>query len=68
MQDTAEHYPDLGTGTFGVEGWCDDCGRNGISYLNTGETYDLTICFDSNSERFLIASYGDIAEQQANYN
>ena len=47
---------------FGVEGFCDPCGREGISYLNMGDTYDLTVCFDSRTNRFLIASWGSIVE------
>lgn len=66
LEDTAKHYPDLGAGTLGTEGWSDECGRNGITYLNTGDTYDLTLCFDSRSERFLISSWGDLAEAFAN--
>lgn len=50
-------------GTFGVEG---DCEQNGeghitIQYLNTGDTYELTVCYYKG--RFIIASWGAIAEQ-----
>ena len=60
MEMTEKKFPLLST--FGVEGWCDDCGREGVSYLNTGDTYDLTICFHSGSERFFISSWGDAFE------
>jgi len=60
MQDAERKWPDLST--FGVEGWCDECGREGVSYLNTGDTYDLTICFHSGYERFSISSWGDAYE------
>lgn len=29
--------------TYGVEGWCTQMGRNGVSYLNAGDPYALTI-------------------------
>ena len=60
MQSAEKKWPDLST--FGVEGWCDECGREGVSYLNTGDTYDLTICFHSGYERFFISSWGDAYE------
>lgn len=53
----------FGLGMCGVEGWCDEIGREGISYLNPGDTYDLTICFHSGQERFFISSWGDAYER-----
>jgi hypothetical protein len=34
----------------------------GYSYVNTGETYDLTLMYDHKKRRFLVSSWGDIAE------
>jgi len=48
-------------GTFGVEGFSDECGRDGIQYLNTGDTYELTIAFRSRSERFYLTTLECIA-------
>jgi len=62
MLATEERFTDLGT--FGVEGWCDDDGNDGVQYLNTGQAYDLTIVFKSETEQFRIASWGDIAEKK----
>lgn len=50
-------------GTFGVEG---DCAANGdghitIQYLNTGDSYELTVCYYQG--RFIVAAWGDIAER-----
>jgi len=61
MERTEERYSDIGT--YGVEGMV-YAGpfTYGLSYLNTGETYDLTILFDSRRERFFIGSWGDFVE------
>jgi len=48
---------------YGVEGFCWDCGRDGISYLNMGDTYDQTIMFDSRSDRFWVGCWGDFVER-----
>jgi tetrahydromethanopterin S-methyltransferase subunit G len=34
----------------------------GILYVNTGETYDFTVLYDTRQERFLITSWGNIVE------
>jgi hypothetical protein len=59
LEDTERQFPDLGT--FGVEGhsWTT---YHGVNYLNTGDTYDATILFRSDSERFWIGSWGDFVE------
>ena len=44
---------------FGVEGSPDTDG-NFLSYVNTGETYDLTLCHYKG--KFIISSWGDIVE------
>ena len=62
MELTESRFVDLGT--FGVEGWCDSEGKHGVSYLNTGDTYEITILFSSETERFSIGSWGDIAESR----
>lgn len=48
---------------FGSAGFCWDCGRDGITYLNMGDTYDFTILFDSRSERFSTGCWGDVVER-----
>ena len=63
MEATEKIFTDLGT--FGLEGFCDSVGKNGVSYLNTGDSYGLTIVFLSDSEKFEISSWGEIAENQS---
>jgi len=62
MERAEERFSDLGT--FGVEGMV-FAGQfsDGLSYLNTGDSYDLTILFDSRRERFFIGSWGDFVER-----
>lgn len=52
---SAEHSLDA----YGVEGFCSDDGRHGISYLNRGDPYAATVIFRSRSERFYIGAWGD---------
>jgi len=59
LQQAQRMFPDLGT--CGVEGWCDDDGRNGVSYLNAGDTYEQTVFFFSRTERFRVTCIGDVA-------
>jgi hypothetical protein len=59
MREVAESH---GVG-YGIEGFCDDVGRHGISYINMGDTYDTTIIFRSESERFSIGDWGSIVER-----
>lgn len=48
---------------YGVEGFClDECGRNGVSYIKMGDTYDVTVLFDTRHERFIVTSWGDYVE------
>lgn len=52
-------------GTFGVEGVSLSMGR-GIQYLNTGDTYEMTICFlsgNGDDGKFFISSWGDCVER-----
>ena len=58
---TEQKYVDLGT--FGVEGCTTDYGQDAftIQYLNSGETYEPTICYYKG--RFVVSSWGDIAER-----
>jgi len=60
LGEREKRFPDLGT--FGVE-WWDDCGQDGWQYLNTGDSYELTILFSSKSGRFRVGCWGDIAER-----
>lgn len=56
-------------GTFGVEGFgLEEFGfyNESLSYLNTGDSYDLTVCFDSRNCRFSIGSWGDFVERFSN--
>lgn len=62
MARTEKRFVDLGT--FGTEGFCNDVGTKGITYLNTGDSYEPTILFDSDKERFFVASWGDIVENR----
>lgn len=52
--------------TFGDEGWCDEFGSEGVSYLNTGDPYTLTLCVETSarSAKFSVSSWGDIAEKR----
>jgi len=60
MRECERLFPDLGT--FGTEGFCDNIGNHGVSYLSTGDAYDRTIIFRSNSERWSIGDWGSIVE------
>jgi len=60
MGECERLFPDLGT--FGVEGFCDDIGNHGVSYLNTGDTYGRTIIFRSESQRWSLGDWGSIVE------
>src|SRR5688572_1931051 len=48
---------------YGPEGFCWNCGREGITYLNMGDTYEYTVLFDSRTERFSTGCYGDVIER-----
>ena len=51
-------------GTCGVEGVIKPSSYSeGLSYCNTGETYDNTVCFDSEDNTWFIGSWGDWYEQ-----
>lgn len=69
-EEALEYAAELwGIDHFGVEGFCDDCGRHGITYLNMGDTYSTTILFYSESSTFRIGTWGDIVERHpARYN
>lgn len=62
MRECERLFPDLGT--CGTEGFCSDDGAHGISYLNTGDTYALTIIFQTfpRSVRWLLGDWGTIVE------
>lgn len=51
-------------GTSGVEGFCDEVGASGLSYLNAGDTYAQTIICRTtrNSARFSVGDWGSIVE------
>lgn len=48
---------------YGAEGFCWDCGRDGITYLNMGDTYAYTVLFDSRTEQFRTGCLGDVVER-----
>lgn len=57
LELTEKKFGSSELGTFGVEGF------DSISYLNSGDTYEITLMFDSDSNRFRIGSIGDIIEK-----
>lgn len=59
LEETEKRFTDLGT--FGVEGTTSDQDAFTIQYLNTGDSYESTICYYKG--RFIVASFGDIAER-----
>jgi hypothetical protein len=61
LSSTERFFPELKT--HGVEGFALDAGgRDGLTYLNTGDTYQRTILFRSKSERMWLGSWGDFVE------
>lgn len=51
---------------YGVEGFAtDEGGRHGITYLNMGDAYAVTVIFDSRTERFRLGCWADIAENMS---
>jgi hypothetical protein len=38
--------------------------RDGISYVNMGDTYDTTLLFDHKTGRFSVGAWGDVVERQ----
>lgn len=53
-------------GSCGDEGWCNAVGGRGVSYLNQGDSYALTLCVltSHRSARFVVSSWGGIAERR----
>ena len=49
---------------FGVEYLVPDDGTQPIAYVNMGDTYNTTIMFDHEKNRFLLGSWGDVVEAQ----
>lgn len=48
----------------GVEYLVPDDGTQPVAYVNMGDTYNTTLLFDHEKNRFLIGSWGDIVEAQ----
>ncbi len=47
-------------GGYGIEGWADESDpRSGVSYVNTGDTYALTLALVRG--RFMVTSYEQLA-------
>jgi len=53
-----------GFGVEGIEGkWVDSYHReNQAVYINTGDTYSLTILYDNELRRFVVTTFGDWVE------
>ena len=47
---------------YGVEGFCDEVGDRGVTYLNRGDSYAVTICFTSWNERFHVCAWAQFVE------
>lgn len=52
---------------YGVEvltdnGWDKYYANAGVLYVNMGDTYTLTVCYDTRKDRWLITSWGDLVE------
>lgn len=62
LQEALRQFPAVAAAAFGVEGWCDAVGEDGVQYLNLGETYEPTVCFRSDTERFFVSAWGDAFE------
>jgi len=37
--------------------------KDGLDYVNMGDTYDTTLIFDHRKGRFIVSSWGDIVER-----
>lgn len=59
------HAADVLLGTHGVESLGPVDTRSGppFAYLNTGDTYADTVVYNSETRRFMVCSWGDIAER-----
>lgn len=60
LLETAWRYCDIEH--YGVEGFCDAAGRDGLTYLNNGRGCQTTICYWSSRQRFYVASWADMLE------
>lgn len=67
LQECENVFPDLRM--FGVEGFCDDTGQYGVTYLNTGDTYERTILFKSgpNGGAWSLGDWGSLADAGSKY-
>lgn len=62
LRDAQLRFVDLGT--FGAEGYCSDDQSFAFQYLNTGDQYDLTVCYQNG--KFFAGCWGDIVENHNN--
>lgn len=59
----------LGSLTYGVEVIRGEPAESGyylgavLAYINVGDTYDPTLCYDVDRGRFIVCSYGDWVER-----
>lgn len=62
------HAIDCIMDTYGVEalGECSDDGRQGppFEYMNTGDSYVLTLVYDRIKDKLFISSWGDVVERE----
>ena len=35
----------------------------GLTYVNMGDTYTMTVCYDTRSDKWILSSWGDIIER-----
>ena len=56
----------FGLDTCGVEGWCDGLGKAGVQYLNTGDSYGLTIVVRAGRDwhRASLGAWADFASHK----
>jgi len=69
FEETAMKHANYVMMAFGVEAlrdenaWVDGYWQNTIAlYVNKGDTYDTTLLYDTENNRFLITSWGDFYE------
>lgn len=56
--------------TYGVEAlfFEDGAAYPRYTYCNTGDTYAATVCYDYDTEEYLVASWGDLVEEHEQEN
>ena len=70
LRATMERADELigGYGVYYIRHQLDGCGVvYGIEYVNMGETYQATLCYDHRNDRFVVCSWGAIVETSSSY-